>query len=74
MEKRKVILLAVAGICIVGAGIVLYFNMADTGPKPVPPPPLEQVFKENPEVEKGYKQQLEFEEKQKAKGISPAGS
>ncbi|HEX2838850.1 MAG TPA: hypothetical protein VHN77_12080 [Phycisphaerales bacterium] len=73
MEKRKVILLAVAGVCIVGAGILLYFNMADTGPKPVPPPPLETIL-QDPAVKQGYEQQLEFQKQQEKKGISPAGS
>ncbi len=72
-DKKKMILLAVAGLCIVGAGVLLYMNMQDTGPKPKPPPPIEQLFKDNPEVKKGYDQQLMIEKKNEAAGHKPAG-
>jgi hypothetical protein len=73
-DKRKMILLAVAGVCIVGAGVLLYFNlMTDSGPKPVPPPPLEEMLKD-PEVKKAYDKNIEIQQKAEKEGRKPAGS
>ncbi|MFO0830521.1 MAG: phage holin family protein [Phycisphaerales bacterium] len=72
-DKRKIILLAVAGICIVGAGVLLYMQMGDSGPKPKPPPTIEEITKD-PEMKKSWdQQQLQIQQNEK-KHVPTQGS
>ena len=73
MEKRKVILLSVAGVCILAAGVALTLQLTDNGPAATPQPTLEEVLQQDPAVKKGYEDQLEFQEKELKAGRQPAG-
>lgn len=73
MEKKKLILLGVAALCIVGAGVMLLMNSRDTGPKPVPQVPIEEEFKKSPESKKQFEETLKRVEQETAKGRPPAG-
>ena len=73
MEKRKVILLSVAGVCILAAGVALTLQLTDKGPAATPQPTLEEVLQQDPAVKKGYEDQLEFQEKELKAGRQPAG-
>ncbi len=73
MDKRKIILLAVAGVCILAAGVAVYMQMTDKGPPPKAVPTIQEITKD-PAIKKGYEEQLQIQENNIKKGNAPAGS
>ena len=68
MEKRKIVLLSVAGVCLLAAGVFVYTQMTDQGPPPPKVQTLEEQTAGNPALQKDLEKQLEIQKTGPAPG------